>query len=144
MILDNQLVLSAEQDIVGISSGGTVTSTNVATIGKADFGYKGMFLAVITREEIKTAGTNGTLTITIEASDDSSFSDSSEIVLATKVVTLGATATPKDTILFKELLRDNGGKKFLRVKYKGTTYVKASGQTTINVDAFMAFDYPNK
>ena len=144
MILDNQLVLSAEQDIVGISSGGTVASTNVATIGKADFGYKGMFLAVIAREEIKTAGTNGTLTITIEASDDSTFSDSSEIVLATKVVTLGATATPKDTILFKELLRDNGGKKFLRVKYKGTTYVKASAQSTIKVDAFMAFDYPNK
>lgn len=142
MILDNQLVLSAEQDIVAISGGGNTASTNTIVVGKADLGYKGMFISVIAREEIKTAGTNGTLTIEIQASDDSTFSSSTTLV--TKVVTLGATATPKDTILFQDILRDVKGLKYVRVKYTGTTYVKASAQSTIKVDAFLSFDYPTK
>ena len=143
MILDNQLVLSAEQDIVAISSGGNATSTNTIVVGKADFGYKGMFLTIIAREEIKSGGTTGTLTMDVQASDDSTFS--SPTTIASKVVTLSSsTATPKDTILFQDILRDVKGLKYVRVKYTGTTYVKASGQTTIKVDAFLSFDYPTK
>ena len=41
MIMDKNLMFSADQDIKAISGSSTaVASTNTAVVGKADFGYK--------------------------------------------------------------------------------------------------------
>ena len=60
MIMDKNLMFSADQDIKAISGSSTaVASTNTAVVGKADFGYKGMFLVVKLKEALLAAKTNG-------------------------------------------------------------------------------------
>ena len=141
MVIDKNLVLSEGQDIVAISSGGNATSTDTITVGKADFGYKGCFLAVIAGEDILTPVTNGTLTVELQASDDSTFSTNT--VIKKEVVALDG-AKAKGTVLLKTLVRDVAGKKYVRAKYTGATYVKNASQSSLKVDTFITFDFPNQ
>jgi len=147
MILDNSLIFSEEQDIKAISGSSTaVASTNTCVVGKADFGYKGMFLVVKLKEALLAAKTNGGadgLTIKVEACDNSAFS-SNVVTLAEKQMSVDS-AMAEGTDLAKFLLRDCKGLKYIRVTYKGDgTYVKNDSQTTIKVSAFMATDIPTE
>ena len=141
MIIDNQLVLSAEQDIIAISSSGNTTSTNTIVVGKADFGYKGCYLAVVARSAILAPATNGSVNIEVQACDESTFSTPTTI--KTENVALGG-AIAKDTLLTKFILRDVAGLKYVRIKFTGVGYVKNSSQSALKVDAFITFDYPTK
>lgn len=141
MVIDKNLVLSEGQDIIAVSSGGNATSTDTITVGKADFGYKGMFLAVVAGEAILAPATNGTLTVELQASDDSTFSTYS--VIKKEVIALDG-AKAKGTVLLQTLVRDVKGLKYVRAKYTGTTYVKNSDQSSLKVDTFITFDFPNQ
>ncbi len=141
MIIDNELVLSAEQDIVSASNAGTVASTNTAVVGKADFGYKGMFLAVIADEAILAPATGGNLNVVVQADDVDTFANAKTV----KIIAVPLTeAKAKGTVLVKDILRDVQGFKYVRLQYKGAGYVKASGQSTLKVSAFITFDFPNQ
>jgi hypothetical protein len=149
MILDKNLVLSEGQDIKAISASATaVASTDTAVIGKADFGYKGMFFIVKADEEIKSASANGTVTIKVEASDDSTFASGVSTIFSQSFANFvkSTAKVAKDEVLVKVLLRDVAGLKYVRATYAGDgTWAKAvSGQDTMKVSAFFAFDYPNQ
>lgn len=147
MIMDKNLMFSADQDIKAISGSSTaVASTNTAIVGKADFGYKGMFLVVKLKEALLAAKTNGGadgLTIKVEACDNSAFS-SNVVTLAEKQMSIDS-AMAEGTDLAKFLLRDCQGLKYIRVTYKGDgTYVKNDSQTTLKVDTFLVIDNPTE
>lgn len=149
MVIDKNLVFCEGQDIDGISGSATpVASTDVITVGKADFGYKGMFFIVKADEQIKEASADGTVTFSIIASDDSTFSTGTVTVLAEAVANLASETggVAKDTVLVKALVRDCAGKKYLKAQFAGDgTWAKNAGQgDTIKVSAFLVFDYPNK
>ena len=147
MILDKNLVLSEGQDIDGVSGSSTaVASTDVITVGKADFGYKGMFFIVKADEEIKTAKTNGVVTISIIASDSSTFASGNQTIFSQAIELAKGSAVAKDTVLVKALVRDVAGLKYVKVQYKGDgTWVKSDSQgDTMKVSAFFVFDYPNQ
>lgn len=148
MIIDKNLVFGEEQDIKAISGSATaVAGTDIITVGKADFGYKGMFFVVKADEEIKSASANGNVTISLEASDDSTFSDGVITLFSQTLVNfVKSTATvAKGGEIAKTLLRDCGGKKYLKVSFKGDgTWAKNASNSTMKVSAFITFDYPNK
>ena len=143
MIMDKNLMFSADQDIKAISGSSTaVASTNTAVVGKADFGYK----VVKLKEALLAAKTNGGadgLTIKVEACDNSAFS-SNVVTLAEKQMSIDS-AMAEGTDLAKFLLRDCQGLKYIRVTYKGDgTYVKNDSQTTLKVDTFLVIDNPTE
>lgn len=141
MIIDNQLVLSAEQDIVSASNAGTVASTNTIVVGKADFGYKGCFLTVTADEDIKTPATTGNLNVVVQADDVDTFASAKTV----KIIAVPLTeAKAKGTVLVQDILRDVQGLKYVRLQYTGAGYVKNSGQSSLKVSAFITFDVPTK
>lgn len=147
MILDKSLVFCEAQDIVAIGGSATpVVSTDVITVGKADFGYKGMFFVVKADEEIKSASANGDVTISIEASDDSTFATKKVIFSQTLVNFVKSTATvAKGGEIVKALLRDCEGLKYLRVSFAGDgTWDVDASNTSLKVSAFITFDFPNQ
>lgn len=148
MILDKNLVLSEGQDIVAISGSSTpVASTDVITVGKADFGYKGMFFIVKADEEIKSASADGDVTITVQASDDSTFSNGVKTIFSqTFVDFVKSTAkVANGEAIVKVLLRDVAGLKYVRATFAGDgTWEANAGNTSLKVSAFFVFDYPNQ
>lgn len=147
MILDKNLVLSDGQDIDAISGSATPVVSDTIVVGKADFGYKGMFFVVKADEEIKSASANGDVTISVEASDTTDFSTKTTLFTQSFANFVKSTATvAKGEVLVKTLLRDCGGLKYVRVSYAGDgTWAKNAGQgDTMKVSAFITFDYPNQ
>lgn len=152
MIIDKNLIFCEGEDIDAVSgAGGTtgIASTDVITVGNADFGYKGMFFIVKADEEIKTAKANGTVFFSIQASNDSTFSTANDLVtianVAYKDFAKGA-AIAKDTVIAKTMVRDTQGKKYLRAFfYNDGTWTKSDSQgSTMKVSAFITFDFPNQ
>lgn len=149
MILDKNLVFCEGQDIDAISgSSSAVDSTDTITVGKADFGYKGMFFVVKADEQIKEAKTDGDVTFSILASDSSTFASGNVTIFTTTIKNLASETggLAKDTVLVKALIRDCAGKKYLKAQFTGDgTWVKSDSQgDTMKVSAFITFDYPNQ
>lgn len=149
MILDKTLVFCEGQDIDGISgSASAVASTDVITVGKADFGYKGMFFIVKADEQIKEASADGTVTFSLIASDDSTFSTGTVTILAEAVANFASESAgvAKDEVIVKALVRDCAGKKYIKAQFQGDgTWTANAGQgSSMKVSAFLAFDFPNK
>lgn len=148
MIIDKELVFAEGQDIDAISGVATaVDSTDSVVVGKADFGYKGMFFIVKADEEIKTAKTDGDVTISVIASDSSTFASGNQTIFTTTIKDFAkGSAIAKDTVLVKTLLRDVKGLKYVKVQFAGdgTWEQNASQGGSIKVSAFMTFDYPNQ
>ena len=132
MVIDKNLVFCEGQDIDAISgSSSAVDSTDTITVGKADFGYKGMFFVVKADEEIKSASANGNVTI---------------FTTTIKNLASETGGLAKDTVLVKALIRDCAGKKYLKAQFTGDgTWVKSDSQgSTMKVSAFITFDFPNQ
>ena len=149
MVIDKNLVFCEGQDIDGISGSATpVAGTDIITVGKADFGYKGMFFVVKADEEIKSASADGDVTVTLQASDDSTFSAGVITLFSQTLVNFvqSTAKIAKGGEIVKTLLRDCGGKKYLKVSFAGDgTWAKNAGQgDTMKVSAFITFDYPNQ
>lgn len=147
MILDKSLIFCEGQDIDGVSGDDTpIASTDTITVGKADFGYKGMFFIVKADEEIKTASADGKVFFKVEASDDSTFATGTVTILNEAVELAKGSAVAKDAVIVKEVIRDVAGKKYVRAVFTGDdVWTKNAGQgSSMKVSAFLAFDFPNK
>lgn len=142
MILDKHLIMSDKQDIKAISGASTAVDSNIISVGKADFGYKGCFLVVKTKSAIQAPSADGNVTIKLLASDKEDFS-SGVVTLAEKTFVNFAKTSgiAKDTVLLKDILRDCKGLKYLKTTYAGDgTWAKNSGDTTIEIMSFITPD----